>query len=217
MFYQASLVITQDRPDMEELLRVLHIQDFPYRKDHEDIFLVEAEGQSIKTVQIDTLIKWAGLRPFSAPLKIGIIFEAQFLTTEAQNKLLKTLEEPPEDTVLCLITPSATGLLPTIRSRCRLILLSEPEVTIPSESAAASTKLAQQFIEGDLEKRLTLIKENLGDSIERGKAILFVADICRALLASPDKQKLTSAQFYLSALEKGANIKPTLETMALVL
>lgn len=55
--------------------------------------------------------------------KIGIIFDCDRMGTEAQNALLKTLEEPPPDTTLILVTANPTALLPTTRSRCQQITL----------------------------------------------------------------------------------------------
>ena len=57
----------------------------------------------------------------SAPRKIGVIYEADRMNDEAQNALLKTLEEPPPDTTLILCTGSPAALLPTTRSRCQLV------------------------------------------------------------------------------------------------
>ena len=56
-------------------------------------------------------------------LKIGIIVEAECLGEEAQNAFLKTLEEPPPNTLLLLLTVNSRKLLPTIRSRCQTISL----------------------------------------------------------------------------------------------
>ncbi|MGI6353518.1 MAG: hypothetical protein ACOX6W_00245 [Lentisphaeria bacterium] len=56
-------------------------------------------------------------------MKIGVIVEAECLGDEAQNAFLKTLEEPPKNTMLLLLTVNARKLLPTIRSRCQTISL----------------------------------------------------------------------------------------------
>ena len=61
------------------------------------------------------------LSPFCAPRKIVIIDEAQQMTLEAANCLLKTLEEPPPKSLLILISSNSQRILPTIISRCQLI------------------------------------------------------------------------------------------------
>lgn len=58
------------------------------------------------------------IKPYSSPYKIYIINEAEKMTQQAQNALLKTLEEPPGYAVLLLLTANVNALLPTILSRC---------------------------------------------------------------------------------------------------
>ena len=58
------------------------------------------------------------VKPYSSPYKIYIMNEAEKMTTQAQNALLKTLEEPPEYVVILLLTTNVNALLPTILSRC---------------------------------------------------------------------------------------------------
>lgn len=58
------------------------------------------------------------IKPYSGPYKIYIVSEAEKMTAQAQNAILKTLEEPPEYVVIMLLTTNAAGFLPTIRSRC---------------------------------------------------------------------------------------------------
>ena len=58
------------------------------------------------------------IMPYSSPYKIYIINEGEMLTDQAQNALLKTLEEPPAYTVLIILTTNLEALLPTILSRC---------------------------------------------------------------------------------------------------
>ena len=62
-----------------------------------------------------------GVRPSCGRAKVFIIREAERLNDAAQNSLLKTLEEPPSDTFLILITAALDRLLPTTRSRCQLV------------------------------------------------------------------------------------------------
>ena len=61
------------------------------------------------------------IRPYSSYYKIYIVDEAEKMTVQAQNALLKTLEEPPEYGVIILMTSSLEALLPTIQSRCVLL------------------------------------------------------------------------------------------------
>lgn len=61
------------------------------------------------------------IKPYSSPYKIYIINEAEKMTPQAQNAILKTLEEPPEYVVILLLTTNVNALLPTILSRCVLL------------------------------------------------------------------------------------------------
>ncbi len=58
------------------------------------------------------------IKPYSSPRKIYIMNEGEKMTVQAQNALLKTLEEPPEYTVILILTTNVNALLPTILSRC---------------------------------------------------------------------------------------------------
>ena len=109
------------------------------------------------------LCRKIALRPFLGGRKIAIIDDADFLNAEGANCLLKTLEEPPPQSLLILIGTSAAKQLPTIRSRCQLIrfrplrteqveelLLSRGLVAEPSEAqrlAAASEGSVQRAME----------------------------------------------------------------------
>ncbi|MBO5474742.1 MAG: DNA polymerase III subunit delta [Lachnospiraceae bacterium] len=59
-----------------------------------------------------------GIKPYSSPRKIYIMNEGEKMTAQAQNALLKTLEEPPEYAVILILTTHVEALLPTILSRC---------------------------------------------------------------------------------------------------
>lgn len=59
-----------------------------------------------------------GIKPYSSPRKIYIMNEGEKMTVQAQNALLKTLEEPPEYAVILILTTNVDAFLPTILSRC---------------------------------------------------------------------------------------------------
>ena len=76
------------------------------------------DKKEISIQQIRAIEKELNFRSFSGGKKIAIIDPATLMSLAAQNALLKTLEEPPQNSVLILIAPNAGGLLPTLRSRC---------------------------------------------------------------------------------------------------
>ncbi len=82
----------------------------------------EKQGIIVNTTKL--LAQKLSQAPFSAPLKIAVIPDAGLMNDDDQNVLLKTLEEPPGDTLIILITERKGDLLPTILSRCRSVRFS---------------------------------------------------------------------------------------------
>ncbi|MCQ2495620.1 MAG: DNA polymerase III subunit delta' [Lachnospiraceae bacterium] len=86
---------------------------------HPDIVYVTHEKSRIGVDEIRVqLINDIVIKPFSSPHKVYIIDEAERMTEQAQNALLKTLEEPPEYAVIILLTTNTGSFLQTILSRC---------------------------------------------------------------------------------------------------
>jgi len=94
--------------------------------------------------------------PFLGHGKVAIIDDADFLETEGANALLKTLEEPPEDSLLILIGTSTTNQLPTIRSRCKIIRFS------PLSTKTLARLLVEQEVVATQEQGLQLAKRSDG-------------------------------------------------------
>ena len=88
---------------------------------HPDLTVVEREGEQIRIDQIERLVAELSLRPFTAERRVWIILEAERLTTEAANKLLKSLEEPPGYAFFILVSDAVERILPTIISRCQTV------------------------------------------------------------------------------------------------
>ena len=87
---------------------------------HPDVRIIGPlqDKKEISIQQIREIEKELNFRSFSGGRKIAIIDPATLMNLAAQNALLKTLEEPPQDSVLILIASNSGGLLPTLRSRC---------------------------------------------------------------------------------------------------
>lgn len=90
---------------------------------HPDLHIVEPDGRSVKIEQIREIRRQIALRPFSGQRHVVIIHQADRMTTEAQNALLKSLEEPEGGTVFFLVTEQQGSMLQTIVSRCRPVRL----------------------------------------------------------------------------------------------
>ncbi len=93
---------------------------------HPDITLVSAlEGKKFLSVdQIRSVRADAFIKAHSAPRRVFIVEEAHRMNEQAQNALLKVLEEPPQNVIFILLTPSKTVLLDTIISRCVLLSIT---------------------------------------------------------------------------------------------
>ena len=89
-------------------------------KNHPDIIkIIHEKPNSIGVEDIrDQLNNTVQIKPYSSKNKIYIINDAEKMTVQAQNALLKTLEEPPAYAVIFMLTSNASSLLPTILSRC---------------------------------------------------------------------------------------------------
>lgn len=87
---------------------------------HPDILWIRPESKSrvITIEQIRELMKTVHLKPTEARFKVGVIQGAERLNIQAANAFLKTLEEPPVNSVLILLTPTPEKVLETITSRC---------------------------------------------------------------------------------------------------
>ena len=100
---------------------------------HGDVLVVEpGESGAITIDQVRDVVDRASYRPFEGRKRVVVIDEAEMLGPDAQNALLKTLEEPPGASMFVLVSSRPDVLLPTVRSRCprlRFGRLSAAEVT----------------------------------------------------------------------------------------
>lgn len=89
-------------------------------KNHPDIIVVSHEKPGIISIDEirEQVIHDVSIKPYCSHYKIYIIPDADLMNPQAQNALLKTIEEPPEYAVIMLLTSNADSLLPTIQSRC---------------------------------------------------------------------------------------------------
>lgn len=86
---------------------------------HPDLHLLEPDGAHIKIDQVRDLQRELSLRPLEANRKIALVDHAELMNPAAGNSFLKTLEEPPGDSIIIMVTAFPEKLLSTIRSRCQ--------------------------------------------------------------------------------------------------
>jgi DNA polymerase-3 subunit delta' len=88
---------------------------------HPDVRVLVSDGDEIKIDQIRQVQADLSLKPFEGAKKVLIVDNAESMNVAASNAFLKTLEEPPGNALIILITAMPQGLLSTIRSRCQEI------------------------------------------------------------------------------------------------
>lgn len=96
-------------------------------KNHPDIITVTHEKPNVISVDEirEQVLDSICVKPYKSKYKIYVIPDAQLMNTQAQNALLKTIEEPPEYGILILLTSNLDKLLPTVQSRC-IVLNTKP-------------------------------------------------------------------------------------------
>jgi DNA polymerase III subunit delta' len=150
---------------------------------HGDIHLVEPlpDKRDISVEQLRELQRELSLRPYEAPRKACIMEPAERMSVNAANSLLKTLEEPPGNALIILLTENADMLLPTIRSRCQLIRfspLSTENVRLLLEKnglAPDAAGLLAPLSEGSMQRAGELDNEAL--AVRREKLITHLATL----------------------------------------
>lgn len=132
-----------------------------------DFLYIEPDGNNIKIEQIRNLQKSIQEKPIISNKKAYIINDADLMTKEAQNCLLKTLEEPPEFSTIILVGSNDTAFLPTIKSRCTILHFN---------------KIRDEEIEGYLRTYYGM------DNIDKNMLDMFQGSIGKAI-ALKDKQE----------------------------
>ncbi len=130
------------------------------RENHPDLINIEPDENSIKIEQIRWLQKKAQEKPILSNKKVFIIDKAETMTLEAQNCLLKTLEEPPEFVTIILIGTNESAFLSTIKSRC-MILRFQP---IEDEQIKEYMKINYQM-DNITQQYLSICQGSIGKAI----------------------------------------------------
>jgi DNA polymerase-3 subunit delta' len=111
------------------------------RMQYPDLFVVSAQEnrKEILIEQIRTLQHDLSLAPYEAPYRIGLLLDFQNSSIAAQNAMLKTLEEPTPRAILLVTSSRPEDLLPTIASRCEIILLRPASFDVTARSLEKET------------------------------------------------------------------------------
>ena len=174
---------------------------------HPDFIRIEQKKtkQSIAIDQIrNELIARLGVKPYEGGRHVAVIYQADKMQPAAQNALLKTLETPPGDDVIILVTSKMTALLPTIISRCRVVRFHNLE-----EQETISV-LEKQGLESDRARLLARLSQG---SVGRALDIQASEDwwqlrtkVMRALDGLHEKQDVAIASMPLTENREQAGV-----------
>ncbi|HEV7193789.1 MAG TPA: DNA polymerase III subunit delta' [Jatrophihabitantaceae bacterium] len=134
---------------------------------HPDVHAVVPEGLSIGVAEMRAVVGTAARRPALGRWQVVVIEDADRLTEQAGNALLKAVEEPPERTVFLLCAPSThpDDMSVTLRSRCRLVALRTPpaaavaDVLIGSGLDDATARWAAAVGQGHIGRSRRLVRD----------------------------------------------------------
>lgn len=135
--------------------------------------------QDISVEQIRELNKFFALRPAMSGWRIGIIDALDESNASGLNALLKTLEEPPRNALLMLISHGTKPLLPTIRSRCQVLRLgplSDADTKTVLEQQGIEDKRAASLASGRPGYGMTLLETGGGAAVQAARTLLKAID-----------------------------------------
>ena len=178
-----------------------------------DLRTIRPEGLSLGVKEIRATVRDAARAPTAGRWRILVLEDADRLTEAAANALLKALEEPPERTVFLLCAPSVDDVLPTIRSRCRVVRLRQPSVAdvtaaLEAEGAVASVaRTAALASQGHVERARRLAFDV--EARQRRAAVLGIPSrlgrVSECLAAAADLVSAANADAESSNAERDAS------------
>ena len=173
----------------------------------------DEKKSKISIEQVRELIASLQQQPLKSTHTIALLSQAHLLSIEAQQALLKTLEEPPKHAQIILCAPSTTAVLPTILSRCSYIFLTD-DTTQPTQPNSENLDTLPNTI-----TEILRYTDTFSNTMEgREKAITLLTQIINSekqkLEKTPTKQKTNELKYLLLAhkqLQANVHVKLVLE------
>jgi hypothetical protein len=153
---------------------------------------------------VKTMQKTLYFKPFRGDIKAVIVKDAHLLTPEAQNALLKVLEEPPSHTLIILTTETEEAMLPTVISRCRVITLKEETIALSdTERNELKTLLSEipKWGSGDVLKQAEKLAKNKDEAIIWLEKMILITRTTLISQIPPISPLSDSARTYLHLLK----------------
>jgi DNA polymerase-3 subunit delta' len=187
-------------------------------REHVDVQTVSPDGQFIKIGQMREMSGEAQFRPYEGRRRVFIIDDAHRLREEAANSILKTLEEPPESTVLILVTSKPYRLLETIRSRCQMLSFAplsarelESHLAANYPRPAEETRLLARLARGSIGRALEI---DLGEYRDKRQVMV---ELIESAAVSRDAVRLLAAAEYLSRKLEREEMERHLDALTVLL
>lgn len=223
----AAALIAQSPDDTNTIAQV-------HARTHPDLTSLRTDRVIISIAEARDLVRGAYYAPSLGRYRVIVVEDADRMSERTSNVLLKALEEPPERTVWVLCAPSDADLLPTIRSRVRVVRLNEPEVAdvarlivqrtnVDPALAEQSARHAQRHIgmaqrlatdadaraRRDTTVRAALNVRSVSDAVEAaGRIVAIATEDAKALTADRDVAEREQMRRSMG-LTEGAPVPPT--------
>jgi DNA polymerase III subunit delta' len=200
------------------------IEEGPHKGDareythHADVHLAVPGKEEIRIDEIRSIRENAQRKPFEGRRSVFIIDPAERMTPEAANALLKTLEEPPPTSCLILLATDPDALLPTVRSRCRLV----PFHPLPLSKVAAHLETAASIAPEDAAVIAALTGGRLGRALRfdleayRSRRAAILEALARLAEPRPRAHVIKDAEIFGSRGED-EDVESALETLEALL
>lgn len=211
MKYQ-SIIIEGRSIDLENTKQILknklniseQIKDLNIRK-----ISKPEDKESIGIKEVNELSEWAYRK--SDELRLLIIENAEVLTEQAQNSLLKLIEEPPENNLIALTVSNINSILTTILSRC-LIVESQS-----LDTYTVNDKDIVNFMQANYLERSRIIDKMFSENIKRAEASEFIEAILRHKLKYVDTKNTDEIENVYRGVKRGVNLKLCLDYLNILL
>lgn len=169
MFAKMILCFKQEGTSCDECTSCMMFDD----DNHPDYYEINKDaGESIKIDEIREMQDRIIEKPITSEKKVYVINNAENMTVEAQNCLLKTLEEPPEFITIILVSNNENTILTTIKSRCTKVVFTEENTKeLTEEEKERYEELEKIF--GNVEKYLSIDLLNKLDVLYKDKDNIF--------------------------------------------
>ncbi len=156
-----SVSLERRQEEINEILERLKIEEA-----HPDLlYMFDEEKLGVEAAK--NVRGFLSMRPVQALGRVVVIESAQNLTNEAQNSLLKTLEEPPVNATILLAADSESSLLPTILSRCQIVHLQSPQMSSLGSTRGSSDTDSSEGPQNDIERLIAQSVEERFAYIEK--------------------------------------------------